>query len=78
VNTIENITRIKTNNMEYTTLLSTQLKTGEITDDTEVVSNCCGANTTEPCRDGLAFCLDCKEHCSVEPVEKELDFDERY
>ena len=32
----------------------------------ELVSNCCGAKTTEPDADGLAICLDCKEGCVVE------------
>lgn len=30
------------------------------------VSSCCGAKTTEPDKDNLAKCLDCKEGCVAE------------
>jgi hypothetical protein len=53
--------------------LVTEMRTGEQNIiDVEEVSNCCGAHTTEPDRDGLARCLDCKEMCSVEPLEEDL------
>lgn len=53
--------------------LVTEMRTGERDIiDVEEVSNCCGAHTTEPDRDGLARCLDCKEMCSVEPLEEDL------
>lgn len=63
--------------MEFVTLMTTQLNTGEEEYEGELVSNCCGANTTEPCRDNSAFCLDCKEHCEAVPVNDEPSFDER-
>ena len=56
---------------EYVNQMTTMMQTGEETDDRELVSNCCGARTSEPDRDGLAMCSDCKDHCSVEPVEVE-------
>lgn len=56
---------------EYINQMSTMMMTGEETDDREFVSDCCGAKTSEPDRDGLAICLDCKDHCSVEPVIEE-------
>ncbi len=54
--------------MEYVTQMSTMLATGEEQDTNEWGSNCCGARTSEPDKDGLAVCSDCKEHC----VEEEL------
>ncbi len=57
---------------EYTTELTTEYRTGEREMfNREIVSNCCGARTTEPDKDGLAFCLDCKEHCTAEPLIEE-------
>lgn len=56
---------------EYVNQMSTMMQTGEIVDDTEWVSDCCSSNTTEPDRHGMAFCLDCKEHCVVEPFVEE-------
>jgi hypothetical protein len=46
---------------------STMLMTGEDINEFEEVSNCCGANTSEPDIDGLARCSDCKEMCYVVP-----------
>ena len=44
---------------------------GEDGCDCDMVSGCCGANTTEPCSEGSARCLDCGEGTVVEPECKD-------
>lgn len=41
--------------------------------EVSMVSNCCSARTSEPDKNNLAFCLDCKEHCIA---EQEMTFED--
>ena len=59
-------------NTEHLMEIEREYSTGEREyPKTEMVSDCCGARTSEPDRDGLAMCSDCKDHCSVEPLIEE-------